>query len=134
MCSRSAGGCNVSSIVFVVSVGLSGRYSGNGTRPGAGRPQHNKVEVDNDQVRVLRFHLGPKESTPMHEHPAMVLVALTNGHTKVTSGDGTARESTRKAGELIYRPALKHAVENLTNEEYEMIEVELKAPPAAGKR
>ena len=96
-------------------------------------PKHNKVEVDNDQVRVLRFHLGPKESTPMHEHPAMVLVALTNGRTKVTSGDGTVRESTRKAGEVIYRPALKHAVENLTDEEYEMIEVELKAPSAAKK-
>ena len=96
-------------------------------------PKHNKVEVDNDQVRVLRFHLGPKESTPMHEHPAMVLVALTNGHTKVTSGDGTVREGTRKAGEVVYRPALKHAVENLTNEEYEMIEVELKAPSAAKK-
>ena len=96
-------------------------------------PKHNKVEVDNDQVRVLRFHLGPKESTPMHEHPTMVLVALTNGHTKVTSGDGTVREGTRKAGEVVYRPALKHAVENLTNEEYEMIEVELKAPSAAKK-
>ena len=97
-------------------------------------PKHNKVEVDNEQVRVPRFHLGPKESTPMHEHPAMVLVALTNGHTKVTSGDGTVRESTRKAGEVIYRPALKHAVENLTNEDYEMIEVELKTPSAASKR
>jgi quercetin dioxygenase-like cupin family protein len=96
-------------------------------------PKHNKVEADNDQVRVLRFHLGPKESTPMHEHPAMVLVALTDGHTKVTSGDGTARESTRKAGDVVYRPALKHAVENLSNEEYEMIEVELKATSAAKK-
>jgi len=96
-------------------------------------PKHNKVEADNDQVRVLRFHLGPKESTPMHEHPAMVLVALTDGHTKVTSGDGTARESTRKAGDVVYRPALKHAVENLSNEEYEMIEVELKPTSAAKK-
>lgn len=96
-------------------------------------PKHNKVEVDNDQVRVLRFHLGPKESTPMHEHPAMVLVALTDGHTKVTSGDGTAREGTRKAGEVVYRTAIKHAVENLSNEEYEMIEIELKAT-SAGKK
>jgi len=45
-----------------------------------------------------------------------------------------ATTSTRKAGEVIYRPAVKHAVENLSDEEYEMIEVELKTTPAAIKR
>jgi quercetin dioxygenase-like cupin family protein len=94
---------------------------------------HYKVEVDNDQVRVLRFHLGPKETSPMHSHPANVLVALTDGHIKVTSADGKARDITRKAGDVTYRPPEKHTVENLGDKEYESIVVELKHASATGK-
>jgi hypothetical protein len=39
-------------------------------------PKHYKVEFENEQVRVLRVHLGPKESSPMHEHPPRVSVPL----------------------------------------------------------
>jgi quercetin dioxygenase-like cupin family protein len=96
-------------------------------------PKHNKVEVENDQVRVVRFHLGPKESTPMHSHPTNVLVALTDGHVKVTSADGKAREITRKAGDVTYRPAEKHTVENLSDKDYESIIIELKGKSAKGR-
>ena len=94
-------------------------------------PKHYKVEVDNDQVRVLRFHMAPKESSPMHSHPANVLVALTDGHVKIISADGKSREVTRKAGAVTYRPAEKHAVENLGDKDYESITVELKTKSAA---
>jgi hypothetical protein len=96
-------------------------------------PEHNKVVIDNDQVRVLHFHLGPKEIEPMHEHPANVLVPLTDGHIKTTFANGKTEESTRKAGEAVYRPPLKHAVENL-GDAYESIVIELKANPAAKKK
>jgi quercetin dioxygenase-like cupin family protein len=96
-------------------------------------PNHYKVEVENDQVRVLHFHIGPKETSPMHSHPANVLVALTGGHVKVTGADGKARDITRKAGDVTYRPAEKHTVENLGDKDYESIVVELKHASAAGK-
>jgi quercetin dioxygenase-like cupin family protein len=92
-------------------------------------PKHNKVEFENDQVRVLRFHLGPKESSPMHEHPAVVLVSVTDVRVKVTLADGKTQERTRKAGSVVYRPTEKHAIENLSDKDYESIIIELKAIP-----
>jgi len=103
-------------------------------------PKHNKAEFENDQVRVLRFHLGPKESSPMHEHPGVVLVSLTDVHVKVTLADGKTEERTRKAGSAVYRPAEKHGIQNLSDKDYESIIIELKAKreaaskPAAKKR
>ncbi len=96
-------------------------------------PKHNKVEVENDQVRVLRFHLGPKESSPMHTHPANVVVAMTDRHLKVTLADGKTEERTGKAGSAAYRAAEKHAIENLSDKDYESIVVELKSTSAARK-
>ncbi len=97
-------------------------------------PKHYKVEVDNDQVRVLRTHLGPKESSPMHEHPPGVVTFLTDAHVKFTLADGKTEERTATAGSVRYRPAVKHAVENLSERDIEVIEVELKAASAASKR
>jgi len=96
-------------------------------------PKHNKVESENDQVRVLRLHLGPKESTPMHEHPANVIVSITDAHVKVTLADGKTEERTRKAGSAVYRAAEKHAIENLSDKDYESVIVELKSRSAASK-
>ena len=78
-------------------------------------PKHNKVEFENDQVRVLRTHVAPKESIPMHEHPPSVVVLLTDAHSKFTLPDGKTRETTGTAGEVRYRPAEKHAYENLSD-------------------
>ena len=38
-------------------------------------PKHCKVEFENAQVRVLRWHTGPHEKVPMHEHPAYIDIA-----------------------------------------------------------
>ena len=37
-------------------------------------PKHYKVEMENDQVRVLRIHYGAGEKSVMHSHPASVAV------------------------------------------------------------
>ena len=94
--------------------------------------KHTKVEFENEQVRVLRFHLGPKEISPMHDHPARVFVFLTDD-TNVTVEGGKAEERSGKAGVVRYRTAEKHAVENLSDKDYESIIVELKSTPASNK-
>ncbi len=55
-------------------------------------PKHNKVEFENDQVRVLRTHVTPKESIPMHEHPANVVVWLTDARNKASAAKASARK------------------------------------------
>ena len=84
-----------------------------------------KVEFENEQVRVLRWKVGPHEKTPMHEHPAMVSIALTDGHTLFTLADGKTRNTKAKAGQATWSAAEKHSSENLGGPS-ELIQVELK--------
>lgn len=89
-------------------------------------PKHYKVEIDNDQLRVLRIRVGPHEKTPMHEHLARVVVFLTDHHIKTTSPDGKTEEHHGKAGQAMWSPAVKHAGENLSDKPFEILEIEVK--------
>lgn len=103
-------------------------------------PKHYKVEIENAQVRVLRIHHDPHDRSSMHEHPAGVVVWLTDGHEKLTFPDGKTQESHSNAGQVSWTAGTKHAVENLSDKPFEVIFVELKAklatpePPAAKKK
>ncbi len=83
-------------------------------------------------MRVVRVQVGPHGTLPMHQHPASVLVCLTDIHERITDADGKAQEVTRKAGDVAYRGALKHQEENLSDQPLEAVVVELKpnAPQA----
>jgi quercetin dioxygenase-like cupin family protein len=96
-------------------------------------PKHCKVEFENDQVRVLRWTEGPHSKVPMHEHPAYVSVWLTDGHSRYALPDGKTREVQWKAGQVAWSAAVKHASENLTDKPTELVQIELKAKPAASK-
>jgi len=89
-------------------------------------PNHYKVVIDNDQVRVLRVHYGPHEKSVMHEHPASVAVYLTDGHTKFTLADGTSQNVDGKAEDATWADAGKHLPENVGDQPFEAIVIELK--------
>jgi hypothetical protein len=91
-------------------------------------PGHYKVEIENDQVRVLRMKRGGHDSVPMHEHPASVVVFLTDVREKVTGGDGKVTEVSKKAGDVAFNAPTKHAEEGLSDTPSEVVLVELKAP------
>ncbi len=92
-----------------------------------------KAEIENNWVRVLRVKRGPHGKTPMHQHPASVLVFLTDYHQKVTGADGKVREITKKAGDVSYIEAVKHSEENLSDQPLEAVVIELKPRPAGFK-
>jgi len=94
--------------------------------PAKEAPKQCKVEFENEQVRVLRWKTGPHEKAPMHEHPAMVTIALTGGRTRFTLADGKTREVTTKAGQVTWSAAEKHSSESLSDKAEELIQVELK--------
>ena len=89
-------------------------------------PKHYKVELENDQVRVLRVKIGPHESTPLHEHSLNRVVAyLANQNFRVTT-DGKAETAQHKAGEVSWGGPTKHKEENLSDKPFEVVVVELK--------
>ena len=74
--------------------------------------KHYKVVFENNNVRVLRIHYGPHEQSVMHEHPAGVVVFLTDQRGKFTYPDGKTEEAQGKAGDALWSEATKHLPEN----------------------
>jgi quercetin dioxygenase-like cupin family protein len=87
------------------------------------------VEFENEQVRVVRAVYGPLQKSAMHEHPDCVAVYLTDGHIRITLPDGRTGEPFVKAGQSMWHPAGKHAVENLGSTPFELVLTELKIAP-----
>ena len=90
-------------------------------------PNHYKVEFENAQVRVLRVKVGPGEKSIMHRHPNAVAIFMADVTGKFTFPDGKTQEMTRKAGEVMWTPAVVHQPENTGTAPFEVILVELKS-------
>ena len=88
---------------------------------------HYKVEFENAQVRVLRVKVGPKEKSIMHAHPNAVAIFMTDANGKFTFPDSKTEDITRKAGDVLWTPATIHQPENVGDQPFEVILVELKA-------
>jgi quercetin dioxygenase-like cupin family protein len=90
--------------------------------------KHYKVEFENARLRIVRVHYGPHEKSVMHSHPDGVAIFQSDGRVKFTFPDGKTEERDMKAGTTLYTPAIRHLPENLTDNDMEVILVELKAP------
>ena len=91
-------------------------------------PKHYKVITENAQVRVLRIHYGPHETSVRHSHPDSVATFLTDANIKFVLGNGKIVNSKGKAGDALYEPAGVHTPTNLSDKPFEAVLVELKAP------
>ena len=85
-----------------------------------------KVEVDNAWVRVLRTTRAPHGKSPMHSHPATVVVCLTDSRQRVTDAKGKVTDVAHKAGDVLYSEPVTHAEESLSDRPLEAVVVELK--------
>jgi len=103
-----------------------------GQDPAKVDPKHVKVEFENESVRVLRVRVGPHENIPMHEHPARVVVSLTDTDIRSTAANGKTAPIRMRAGETHWATPLRHAAENLHDTPVELIEIELKCSRRTG--
>jgi hypothetical protein len=87
---------------------------------------HYTVEMENDKVRVLRIRYGPHEKSVMHCHPELVGVMLTDCNIRFTYPDGSTEDISATAGQVVSFPALDHLPENLSDQAFEAIAMELK--------
>lgn len=120
-------------VLFLVAIFSVVAFTAKAQDPVKVDPKHNKVEFENAQVRVLRFTYGAHEKSPMHQHPANIVVFLTDAHVKFTYADGKTDERHGKAGQVIWNAPVKHESENASDKPLEGIQIELKAKPAAAK-
>lgn len=89
-----------------------------------------RVLLENEQVRVLRYHDEPGAKTRMHHHPRFVLYALGPFRRRLTFPDGSQHEREFKAGDVIWMPAQSHVGENVGSSPTDSLLVELKSAAA----
>ena len=92
--------------------------------------KHYTVEFENAQVRVLRIRYGPHEKSVMHWHPAGVVTMLTDANLRFHLANGKTEDRSFKAGQTAPAPAETHLPENLSDQPFEGILVELKGKAA----
>ena len=81
---------------------------------------------ENKYVKMVYIHYAPHAKSVMHEHPAGVVVNVTDGHLRFTEADGKTREISALRGEARYFPATKHTVENLSDTSYDGVYIVVK--------
>jgi len=90
-------------------------------------PDHCKVVLDNDKVRVIEYTAKPGDKVGMHWHPAHVVYIISGGgKTKFTLENGKTEEREMKAGDSVWVDEVTHATENMGKEETRVLIVEMK--------
>ena len=91
-------------------------------------PKHYTVELENDQVRVLRIHFGPREKSVLHAHPAGFAILLSDCDFRFYLPQGQTQDILGKLGQIVeFTEAFEHLPENRSDKPFEAIIVELKA-------
>jgi quercetin dioxygenase-like cupin family protein len=97
-------------------------------------PEHHRVLLENDRVRVLDAYVAPGEETPVHTHRMpSVLYVVTSSHFVRYEPDGKVSVDSRtlaskpEGGAVLWTPPLgPHVVRNVGEQELRVIAVELK--------
>ena len=98
-------------------------------------PRAYRVVFENDRVRVLEYNSRPGMGIcgeGMHSHPARLNIVLNGWQSLASTPNLPARAVKRKDGEVFWREAETHKVENVGKTNSRVLMVELKTP-GAGK-
>ena len=60
------------------------------------------VVEENDRVRVLKYRVGPGETTELHSHPDHVAITASAGRFRFTTADGDSMEVELEAGQALF--------------------------------
>ena len=92
-------------------------------------PQHYRVELENEHVRIVRAHYGPREEAAMHDHVCgRVIVNLNRQHELMQSPDGKTTEVDHHAGETSWSEGrIRHSGKNLESEPFDVIMIDIKS-------
>lgn len=87
-----------------------------------------RVVLENDRVRAHRIDYPPGSRTPEHtHHDPRVVVVLEGGTLEIRGADGVKRTMRVAAGDVVWRPAEKHAIVNPGSTTVSLVEVDILA-------
>jgi quercetin dioxygenase-like cupin family protein len=89
-------------------------------------PQHYKVLLDNQYMRILEVRQQPGDKSPMHSHPHHAVYALAGSTLKFTSANGKTKTVTMKTGQVVWRNAETHTVEIVSKTPSHALDIEIR--------
>jgi quercetin dioxygenase-like cupin family protein len=93
-------------------------------------PEHYHLEFENEYVRVIRCRIPARDKVKMHNHPfGSVIIFMTDQNLHQTLENGTTEEAHNQAGRILWGNGSqsRHMGENVTDQLYEYIRVDVKA-------
>jgi len=85
------------------------------------------VLIDNERVRVTRWHFAPGAATGWHRHEYdYVIVPLTDGALKLLEPDGDRHTQLETGVPYFRETGVEHDVVNANDYEFTFIEIEIK--------
>ncbi len=96
-------------------------------------PRTYRVVLENDKVRVLEFVGRPGMGIcgeGMHSHPERLSIVMNGYQARATRPGAPDRVQERKDGDVYWREAETHKVENIGKTNSRVLMVELKTPTA----
>jgi hypothetical protein len=113
--------------------GLAAQFGTSGAAaqdPARVMPRAYRVVLENDHVRVLEYNSRPGMGIcgeGMHSHPARVNIVLNGWQSLASAPNSPPRAMQRKDGEVFWREAETHKVENVGKTNSRVLMVELKS-------
>jgi quercetin dioxygenase-like cupin family protein len=89
------------------------------------------VVLENERVRVLRYHDKPGDKTSQHYHPDYVLYAESSFKRRLRFPDGRKQDVDVKEGSIVWMKGHVHIGENIGDANTDVIIVELKENPTS---
>ena len=90
-------------------------------------PKHYRMDFENDDVRVTRVNIGPKESTPLHEHSLnRVVIYLSPMDFQIDPECKPSEHSVQKAGAIVWGNPVRHTEHNLSDKPFDAVVIEPK--------
>lgn len=114
--------------IALTSLGCARASAGPGAPPDPAVTDGDKYHVilENEHVRVLRFHDEPGDKTHPHHHPAFVVYALGPFERQLRFPDGRVVKRAFKAGDVAWMPEQSHVGENVGTTATEGLLIEIK--------
>ena len=88
-----------------------------------------KERLNNSHTRVLEYSNKPGDKEAMHSHSPFVIYVVSGGKYRSTSADGKSTDIEVNSGDVVWRDAVTHSVENIGTTEIHAILVEIKGTP-----
>jgi quercetin dioxygenase-like cupin family protein len=89
-------------------------------------PDKYSLVLENEHVRILRYHDQPGAKTSPHHHRAFVLVVLAPFKRRLIFPDGTVKDREFKAGDTVWMPEQVHSGENIGTTDTDVLLIEVK--------